>query len=65
MTIKVPYASGWVVVSTGSGKIEAHAKEFADIVAKAEKLPGGSSDHAIMAAAKSYHNHIMVVMKRK
>ncbi len=58
LTIKVPYSSGWVVVSTSSGKIEAHAKEFTDIVAMAEKLPGDSGDHTIMAAAKSYHNYI-------
>lgn len=60
-TIKVPYSSGWVVVSLDTHKVKAHAKTFAQIVAKSEKLD--PSTHAIMAAAASYHGHVMITVE--
>lgn len=63
LTIKVPYSSGWVVVSTSSGQVKEHAKSFADIVAKADNL--SATNHVIMAASKSYRGHIMVALTHK
>ena len=63
LTIKVPYSSGWVIVSTDSGEIKAHAKNFADIVAKGDKLPG--TNYAILSASKSYHGHVMITLVGK
>ncbi len=54
--LKVPHSSGWILISPDHSKIYTHAKTFPKIVEKAQKFP---SDSIIMAAAKSYHHHIM------
>ena len=44
-------------------EIKAHAKKFSDIVTKANVFD--PNKHSILAAAESYHNHLMLIVKVK
>lgn len=59
LILKVPYKSGWILFANDTMEIKAHAKKFSDIVAKADVFD--PQKHSIMAAAESYHNHIMFI----
>lgn len=55
--LKVPYSSGWILVTQDHSKILAHAKTFPSIIKKAEEI--GNKNSSILAAAKTYHNFVM------
>ena len=61
--LKVPYKSGWILVSNDTLKIKAHTKSFSEIVVKSQKL--NPQKHFIMAAADSYQNYLMAILKTK
>ncbi|OGD01603.1 hypothetical protein A3H89_05375 [Candidatus Amesbacteria bacterium RIFCSPLOWO2_02_FULL_48_11] len=63
LVLKVPYKTGWILISNDTMEIKAHAKKFSDIVTKANVFD--PNKHSILAAAESYHNHLMLIVKVK
>ena len=55
-SLKVPYLSGWILVTQDHSKILAHSQTFPGIIKKAEKI--GDKNSSILAAARSYRYHL-------